>query len=122
MSAAAIRQCGTVCDWHWFDTDPTHIRPAEAVRIAVDEELLKDRQIAWAHAGGPIGPSNNRFSFYAFAASMSMTERRTVAEALRAGSAESLEYPLDFIARRLGEFTDEERAEAWELFGEGVKL
>jgi hypothetical protein len=121
MSAPAINQCGTECEWHWFDTDPEHIRQPK-VRIAIDQDLLKDRQADWVHEAGPIGAGNNRAAFFAFATGMSMTERRQVAEAHRAGTEDSLEYPLDFIARRLGEFTKDERAEAWELFGQGVEL
>lgn len=121
MNAPAIRQCGTECEWHWFDTDPAHIRQPKP-RLAIDPDLLKDRQIHWVYEAGPIGADNNRSAFFAFATGMSMTERRQVAEAHRTGTADSLEYPLDFIARRLGEFDEDERAEAWELFGQGVVL
>ena len=128
MSAPAIGQCGTVCEWHWFDTDPEHIhQPPQSL---VDQQVMEQRRISWVKDGAPnavamidaIGPDNPRATLFMFMQSMSRTEIRKIAEVVAtSGDPDTLEYPGDYLAEILRGMDDETAAEAWDLFGQGVK-
>jgi hypothetical protein len=128
VNAAAIRQCGTVCEWHWFDTDPEHIH--QPPRSLVDDEMMKQRIIAWVREGAPdgaepsavIGPENPRATLYMFMQDISRSDARKIAEVVATnGNADALEYPLGYLAETIRKMDEETAAEAWELFGQGVK-
>lgn len=128
MSAPAISQCGTVCEWHWFDTDPDHIHQPP-ISLA-DAEDMKRRQHAWVRDGAPTGataaealsPENPRATLFMFMAGMSRAEIRQIAKVVATnGDADALEYPCGYLAKTIRKLDDETAAEAWELFGQGVK-
>lgn len=121
----AIHQCGTVCEWHWFDTEPEHLH--QPPRSLVDDEMMDRRRTAWVRQGAPeggdiIGPENPRAMLYLFMRNLSRTSIRKIAEVVATnGDADTLEYPCGHLAETLRKMDDETAAEAWVLFGQGVK-
>jgi len=125
MSAAQVRQCGTVCELHWFDTAPEHIH--QPPMTLADEELMKARRFAWVkegvpEGGDPLGPENKRLCLFLFMQDLSRTEVRQMVEVAKAGTdADALEYPCGYLLRRIREMDEDTAAEAWELFGQGLR-
>lgn len=125
MTALAGRLCGSVCEMHWFDTDPVHIQ--QPPMTLVDDEMLKRRRIEWVKEGIPpggdiIGPENPRAMLFMFMQDRSRSEIRQIATAIATnGDPDALEYPCGYLVETLRRLDADTAVEAWELFGQGVK-
>lgn len=120
----AVRQCGTVCEWHWFDTEPEYIH--QPPRSLVDDEMLKRRRIKWVKEGVPEGGeiigANPRAALYMFMQDCTRTEIRQIAKVVATnGDPDALDYPCGYLVESLRKLDADTAAEAWELFGQGVK-
>lgn len=118
MTAPAIRQCGTVCEAFYFD--PSYAVSVAASHKDADEEIVSR----------PITPAIREFSrlsqgHFSVAMMMGQLNRNrlaSVAACLRMGlPGDHLPYPADYVARKLATLPQEDQADAWELFGEGVE-
>jgi len=128
MNRPAISLCGTFCEWHWFDTDPEHIHQPP-ITLA-DQEQMERRRVQWVKDGAPagatavdaIGPKNPRATLFMFMQGLSRSQIRKIAEVVaNNGDPDALEYPCGHLAQTLRSFDSDTAAEAWELFGQGVK-
>jgi len=120
MSGAHVRQCGTVCGSEFFD--PQHRATIQQGECEIDDTDDADHspytleQADWARR------SHDHMSLAIFMKPLSVSQLVPVAVTLRMGiDGDHLPYPRDFVARKLRTFSDEEQAEAWELFGKGVE-
>jgi hypothetical protein len=120
MSAAAIRQCGTVCGLEYFD--PRHRATIQQAECRIDDEDDADRSPYTADQAAFAKRSHDHMSLAVFMKPLSVTKLIPVAVSLRMGlEGDHLPYPRDFVARKLRTFSEDEQAEAWELFGKGVE-
>jgi hypothetical protein len=121
LSAAAIRKCGTLCGMEYFDPQLTASVPQERCRIDDPDEdddraPYTDEQVEW------VKRSQDHFSLALFMKPMSVSKLLPIAVTIRMGlEGDHLPYPRDFVARKLRTFSEDEQAEAWELFGKGVE-
>ena len=120
MSAANVRQCGTVCEAGYFDLSK-HVAIMPGMG-GIDDTDDDDRS--------PITDDQRRFAqrsqdHMTLAVIMGPISARRlvpVAVTLRHGlPGDHLPYPRDFVVKHLRKFSDEEQSEAWELFGKGVE-
>lgn len=125
MTAPAAHQCGSVCEMHWFDTAPVHIQ--QPPMTVVDDEMLKRRRIEWVkegigQSGCIIAPDNPRAALFIFMQDRSRTEIRQIATVIATnGDPDALEYPCGYLVETLRRLDADTAAEAWDLFGRGVK-
>ena len=111
MIAAAIRQCGTVCEAAYFDQPQQIDEPEE-----FDRSPITDDQRRFAKR------SEDHLALAAFMGPMTREKLVPVAVTLRMGlPGDHLPYPRDFVVRKLRTLSEDEQAEAWELFGKGVE-
>jgi len=118
MSAAAIRQCGTVCEAAYFDMAAyVTIEKREAIDdYQPDQTPYTDDQARFANR------SDDHRNLAIFMKPMPRDKLAAVAVSIRMGLAgDHLPYPRDFVVRKLRTFSEDEQSEAWELFGKGVQ-
>lgn len=119
MTPDLIRQCGTVCGMEFFPQHRATI-PQEECRIDdtddADHSPYTSEQVDFAKR------SHDHMTLASFMKPLSVTKLIPVAASVRMGlEGGHLPYPRDFVARKLRTFSEEEQAEAWELFGKGVE-
>jgi hypothetical protein len=118
MSVAAISRCGTVCEASFFD--PLHRVTTQGATIDDTEEddnsPVTDDQRSFAHR------SQDHLSLAIIMGPIPATRLIPVAVTLRMGlEGDHLPYPRDYLVKKLRTFSEDEQAEAWELFGKGVE-
>lgn len=117
MSAAAIRQCGTVCEAFYFGpafTVSTARTPDQD--DAVVERPVTSRMREFARR------SQDHMAVAMFMGQLTRTRLIAIAVSLRMDlTGEHLPYPANHVAAKLRVLSSADRGEAWELFGEGVE-
>ena len=120
MNAAAISRCGTVCGLEYFD--PQHRTTVQQEECRIDDTDDADRSPYTADQADFASRSQDHMTLAIFMKPLSVSKLVPVAVTLRMGlPGDHLPYPRDFVARKLRTFSDDEQAEAWELFGKGVE-
>lgn len=117
MTSEAIRQCGTVCEAFYFD-------PAYCVSISQPpkaEEEIVSRAIT-GDMSQFARRSQDHMAVAMFMGQLTRNRLITLAVSMRMDlSGEHLPYPANHVAAKLYALPQEDRDEAWELFGEGVE-
>ncbi|ALH80389.1 hypothetical protein [Sphingopyxis macrogoltabida] len=120
MSAAAIRQCGTVCGLEFFN--PRHRATVQQGDLRIDETDDDDRSPYTREQAEFAKRSHAHMSLAIFMKPLSVSKLVPIAVTLSMGrECDHLPYPRDFVARTLRDLSDDEQAEAWDLFGKGVE-
>ena len=118
--SAAIRQCGTVCGSEYFD--PQHRATVEQAESWIDDADDGDRSPYTREQADFAKRSHDHMTLAVFMKPLSATKLAPIAVTLRMGlEGDHLPYPRDFVAKKLRTFSEDEQAEAWELFGKGIE-